>query len=214
MNGTFAALLRLRLQSAKKTPEELAASVDLPVAYVEALLDGSGRPPKPSRSDIYDRMTRCLKVDRKELAQAADAERVVATLAAPGAPVAAALLSLCNPTTTATLKERGNRQLLTDTLQRLLALMQASVLRTLGDAVTMRVAASSRGITYPDQRALILQYLDATVDTVTVGQVAEFIQPRLGSWDVDLTTGVLRIVMRSQESRDQHRRHPSSRRVV
>ena len=205
-------MLHRRLKEVEKTPEDLAASVDLPVEYINALIDRSTRPPRSTRSDIYDRMTKCLRLGRKELANQADAERFGEVAQAPTAAVARALLEFCEPETAALLRERGKRGRLTDAIQRLLDLIQASVCRVLEDPVSMRVTASRRGISYQDQRLLVLGFLDRSADTLTMADVAEFIQPRLEQWNMDLTTGVFRMVLRTQEPRNRHRRQPSVRR--
>jgi hypothetical protein len=45
---------------------------------------------------------------------------------------------------------------------------------------------------------------------VTIDHLAEFVQPRIARWDVDLPTGVLRVVLRAQEPRERVRRAPPS----
>ena len=211
--GTFGTTLQRCLKEVEKTPEELAASVDLPVDYINALIDNTIRPPRSTRSDIYDRMTKFLRLARKELAIQADAERAGEVAQAPPAAVARALLAFCEPETAAVLKERGKKSRLTDAIQRLLDLIQASVCRLLEDPVSLRVTASRRGISFPEQRVLILTFLDKSANTLTMADVAEFIEPRLERWDMDLSTGVFRIVMRTQQPRDRHRRQPSVRRT-
>lgn len=214
MSQSFAHLLKERMSAAGKSPEDLAQTVDLSGAYIEGLLDGSVPPPRSSRTDIYDKLTKTLKMGRKQLADAADAERAGENGAAASPKVTAALMDLCVPETAAILKDKSNRKLLPETLQRLLDLMQAAVVRMLGDTVSVRLMAGRHGLSYPEQRAVIMQFLDTSPATLTVEQVAEFIRPRLSHWDYDFENGVLRIVMRGQESREQHRRRPSSRRTV
>ena len=60
-------------------------------------------------------------------------------------------------------------------------------------------------------RLRVLEFLDATPDTVTLDHLAEFVQPRIARWDVDLPTGVLRVVLRAQEPRERVRRAPAGR---
>lgn len=211
---TFADLLTERLTTAKKTAQDLADSLDLPVAFVEGLLDGSVPPPRSSRSDIYDRMTRCVRAGRRELAAAADAQRAGEPSGTPSAKVAALLLDMCETETAAVLKERANKERLADATQRLLDLVQASVARALSDTVGIRAVARRRGVAYADQRERILRFLDTTAGTVTTDQLAEFVVPRLSHWDVDMESGVLRLVMRGQEAANDQRRRPPTRRAV
>lgn len=83
--------------------------------------------------------------------------------------------------------------------------------RTLDDQIGLRLTASHSGRSYPDMRLRVLEFLDATPDTVTLDHLAEFVQPRIARWDVDLPTGVLRVVLRSQEPRERVRRAPAGR---
>jgi hypothetical protein len=55
-----------------------------------------------------------------------------------------------------------------------------------------------------------LEFLESTPETLTTDDLARFLQPRVTLWDVDLETGVLRVVLRSQEPRQRHRRRPNA----
>jgi hypothetical protein len=55
-------------------------------------------------------------------------------------------------------------------------------------------------------RLSVLEFLDATPDTLTTDDVTQFVQPRIARWDVDLDTRVLRVALRGQEPRDRGRR--------
>src|SRR5205814_1641262 len=80
--------------------------------------------------------------------------------------------------------------------------------------VRLRLAAGQRGTTYVALRLDVLEFLDATADTLTVDNLAEFIQPRIARWDVDLETGVLRVALRTQEPRERGGRAPNRGRPV
>ncbi|HXV86112.1 MAG TPA: hypothetical protein VD793_05410, partial [Gemmatimonadales bacterium] len=70
--------------------------------------------------------------------------------------------------------------------------------------------ATRQGMGYLDLRLKILQFLDASPDTLSAADFAEFVEPMIGSWDVDLETGVLRVVLRSTDQREKVRRRPAS----
>jgi len=57
-------------------------------------------------------------------------------------------------------------------------------------------------------RGKVLEFLDLTADTLTPEDLKEFVRPRISSWDVDLETGVMRVVLRTHAPRDR-----SSKRV-
>jgi hypothetical protein len=208
-------LLGRRLRELKRTPDELAEAAHVPPGYINDLIAGRRRPPLPGRTDVYERMTPFLKLGRNDLVACARAERAGTPDGIPGRPderVERLLLALCEPATAARLAERFQEDS-TEVLgfiQRLLDVAQGAVRRTLNDVVALRASAIQRGVPYVELRLRILDFLDATPDSLTPGDVSEFIQPMIGSWDVDLETGVLRVVLRTTEQREKPRRRPAA----
>ncbi|HXQ28389.1 MAG TPA: hypothetical protein VN848_03900 [Gemmatimonadales bacterium] len=118
------------------------------------------------------------------------------------------LLTLCEPTTADQLDRRhvqhGAAEF-TDIVRRLLDVAQGAVRRVLDDHVHLRLAAMERRTSYPMIRLRVLDFLDATPGTVTPDDITEFLAPRIARWDVELSTGVLKVVMSNSE-----RRRPSA----
>jgi len=114
------------------------------------------------------------------------------------------LLGLCETKTAEELEQRRAKQggeELTGLCQRLLDVAQGAVRRVLDDHTQLRLGAAECGRSYPDMRFHVLDFLDATPSTVTVRALNEFLTPRIARWDVDLETGVLRVVMRPSDRR-------------
>jgi hypothetical protein len=155
-------------------------------------------------------MTSFLRLGRNDLATCARAER--ATQGTPGAPspgVRRQLMALCETRKARVLERRrsrsGNSELI-GLLQRVLDVAQGSVRRVLDDQIGLRLAATEQGRSYVEMRHRVLEFLDATPETLTPEALGEFVEPRIDRWDVDLRTGVLRVVLRAQEPRDRTRR--------
>lgn len=210
-------LLRRRLKEVDRTPAELAEAALVPLEYIEDLLAGRRRPPLPARTDLYDRMTTFLRLSHKDLVLCATAQRAESAPARPSAPkptVRKQLLALCEPAVGRELERRraqdGNAEL-TDLFQRLLDVTHGIVLRSLHDQVSLRVAAQRTGTSLAAARLEVLEFLDLTPDLLTPEDVSRFIEPRIASWDVELETGVLRVVLRVQEPKESGRRRPSVR---
>lgn len=206
--GTIADLLRRRLREIGRSPQELADAVQVPAQYIDDLMAGSRRPPLPARTDIYAKMTTFLRVGRNDVIACARAERAAVTSGPvdPGTRVRTQLLALCTPGTARTLERRRARSggaELADLFQRLLDVTQGSVRRTLDDQIGLRLAAAERGSTYLAMRLRVLEFLDVTPDTLSAQDLREFVETRIASWDVDLETGVLRVVLRPQGVRDR-----------
>lgn len=210
-SGMLGELLHRRLKELGASSEELAEAVAVPTEYIADLITGSRRPPRASRTDIYPKMTAFLRLGRNEIVACADAERsgdVPTAISGPAAEVRTRLLELCEPETARKLERRRARggagsTELTGYIQRLLDVAQGAVRRMLDDQVGLRGLAVARGISYEAMRLRVLDFLDATVDVLTTEDLAEFVLPRISRWDVDLATGVFRVVMRSHEVRER-----------
>jgi len=217
---SVAHLLKSRLQETKRTSKELAEAIDLPKTYVDDLLAGKRRPPLPARTDIYERMTTFLRLGRNELALCARAERAAGPPSAPltsNTEVVEQLMELCEPETAKRLRQKrsANRDVeLADLIQRLLDVAQGAVRRLLDDEIGLRIAASREGSTYPVMRLRVLEFLDATPDTLTEPDMVEFVRPRVENWSVDLDTGVLKVVLRAQWPNQRDRRRPATRATI
>ena len=207
--ATVGELVRRRLQELKRTPQELADAVEVPAGYIDDLIAGCRRPPLPARTDIYSKMTTFLRLGRNEVMACATAERAGTArgrAAGPGARVRGSLMELCEPGTAQTLERRRSKggsgsAELAGFLQRVLDVVQGSVRRTLDDPIGLRVAAAGSGSTYLALRFKVLEFLDVTAETLTMEDLNEFLRPRVTRWDVDLATGVLRVVMRAPPPR-------------
>src|SRR5207244_4555024 len=68
--------------------------------------------------------------------------------------------------------------------------------RRLEDEGGMRVAATREGRSYLDMRMRLLEFLDASADTITVADCEDFVRNRIVFWDIELETRAMRIVLR------------------
>lgn len=193
-------LVSRRLREIDSSTDDLAEALEVPASYVEDVIAGS-RPIDPSRSDVYGRMTSFLRLGRNDLRNCLPPERNDRSRSgAPGAQVRRMLLTLCEPATADQLDRSGAAEF-TDIVRRLLDVAQGAVRRLLDDHVHLRLAATERRTTYPEIRLRVLDFLDATPGTVTPEDITEFLAPRIARWDVELSTGVLKVVMASSERR-------------
>ena len=202
-SGTFAELLQRRLLEIGRSPAELAEAIAVPGHYIDDLIAGCRRPPLPGRTDIYSKMTSFLRLGRNDVVACARAERAGAAptgASGPRAHVRELLLSLCEPETARELQRRHARGSaeLAGFLQRLLDVTLGAVRRVLDDQIGLKLAAVEQGSTYLAARFKVLEFLDVTADTLTAEHLTEFLRPRIARWDVDLETGVLRVVFRPQ----------------
>jgi hypothetical protein len=197
---TVGELVRRRLKEIKRSPEELAEAVEVPVEYIHEVIAGS-RQPMPGRTDVYERMTSFLRLGRNDLLNCIRADPV-SSAGSPGTQVRRMLLALCQPATAQKLERRraqkGSDELV-DLTRRLLDVAQGAVRRVLDDHIQLRLVAAERGSSYAEMRLRVLDFLDATPGTLTTHALTEFLEPRIALWDVEFDTGVLRVKLRSWE---------------
>ncbi|HYT71292.1 MAG TPA: helix-turn-helix transcriptional regulator [Gemmatimonadales bacterium] len=195
-------LVRRRLRELNRTPRELAEAVKVSEAYIVDLVAGRRRPPAP-RSDLYVSMGKFLRLHRNDLPTCARAERSTAASRRrrPAPEVRRLMLELCEPGKARLLGRRLMRpdgvELECLIVERLLEVAQGFVSRRLEDEVGMRVAATREGRSYLDARMRLLEFIDATPDSITPQDCDEFVRPRIASWDLDVDTRAMRIVLRS-----------------
>lgn len=206
-------LVRRRLKELQRTPRELADAMQVPESYVEDLLAGRRRPPAPGRADVYDRMTKFLRLHRNELSTSARAERAEGTGAhrRPDLKVRKLLLELCEPARARTLSRRlankkGDPALEILIAQRLLEVAQGFVRRHLEDEVGVRVAASREGCSHSEMRLRLMDFLEATPESLTVTDHEVYVRPRIATWDIDLETFAMKIVLRPHEPQPRQQR--------
>ena len=209
---TVRKLLAERLKETDRSADDLAEAVEVPAHYVTDLISGRRRPPLPARTDLYERMTRFLRLGRTDLADCAKAERATdePDLRAPDDEARDQILALCDPDTAKTLKKRAakNDAEIVDLIARVLLVVQSSARRTLHEQIPLRIQAKRMGASYPDMRLRFLDFLDVSPATVTTADMSEFVQPHIENWNVDLDSGVLRVVLRSAGSTERHQRRP------
>lgn len=199
-------LLKRVLKETEQSSAELAEAVQVPPKYIADLIAGRRKLPRPGRTDLYEGITSFLKLSRNELLTCADAERAQAKpkpVIGPGPKVRKELLALCEPATAKKLaRDRTKKGIafLADLSQRVLDAAQRSTRRKLTDHVSLRGVARQGGSTYVAMRFKVLEFLDLTADTMTTRDVAEFLRPMIDFWDVDIETGVLRVVLRPHQS--------------
>jgi len=205
-------LVRRRLRELNRTPRELAAAVKVSEGYITDLVAGRRRAPAPSRSDLYTPMAKFLRLHRNDLPTCARAEHATAPASGrrPAPEVRRLMLELCDqgtlPGLTRRLARREGVELECLIVQRLLGVAQGFVIRQLEDEAGLSVAAAREGRSYLELRMRLLEFLDATSDSVTARDYEDFVRPRIASWEIDLETRAMRIVLRSREVAPRRRR--------
>jgi transcriptional regulator with XRE-family HTH domain len=201
-----ALVIRHRLKELGVHQRALAAAAQVTESYISQLLTGKKAPPAPNRTDIYDKMGRFLRLPSGELSKLADLQREEAwrrKLADPPRPLFQGLRELmlrkCAPDkqeqVRAILEKEPFGELERLVTQKLLDVAKRVAKEELESENWLRLVARLSGRTYEQMRVTILEFLDTDVFHVAVENWVSFLDPLIESWDVDLRTFGVEIVL-------------------
>jgi len=170
-------VIRERLMELGLDQRDLARAAHVTESYVSQLLTGKKAPPAPNRTDIYDRMDRFLKLRPGELARVAELAR----------------------------KEELQREL-GDQLEPLLPHVREFILRTCRPEQAKQIRAIMERQSFGELERLVARKLldvvglAADILHVTARHI-ELLGARIESWQIDLATFTVEIVLRRGEER-------------
>ncbi len=202
----LSSVLKQRLEQLGHEQRDLAAATQVTESYISQLLTRKKAPPAPERTDIYRKIEEFLKFRRGELAKLVELQRheeLKRKLADPPAPlfkeVRELVLRKCKPgkqKQVRTIFERqpfGELELLVT--QKLLDVVKEVARHELDSESWLRLVGRLNNRSYEELRVSILEFLDTNVFNVSVQNCVSFLDPLIESWDVDLTTFSLEVVL-------------------
>ena len=199
-------VIKQRLEEFGLEQRDLARAARVTESYISQLLSRRRVPPAPGRTDIYEKMDKFLKLPKGELARLADRQRkegLKRELGDQTAPlfeeVRALILRKCNPE-----KERHIRavfekepfgeveRLVTQTL---LDVVKGVATQELENDAWLRLVAKLSRRSYEETRVIVLEFLDTDIYHLSKEHCVSFLDPLVQSWDINLTTFALDIVL-------------------
>jgi transcriptional regulator with XRE-family HTH domain len=185
---------------------DLAQAAQVTESYVSQLLSGKRTPPAPNRTDIYDKMDKFLKLPSGELARLADHQRkeqLKRELGEEPAPlfreVRELILRKCDPNTARHVRVVFEKQPFGElerlVTQKLLDVVKGLAQQELENAAWLRSVAELGGRSYEAMRVSVLEFLDRDIFQVSAEDCVSFLDPLIASWDIDLVTFALEIVL-------------------
>ena len=199
-------LIRERLTQLGLGQKDLAAAAEVTESYISQLLTRKKSPPAPGRTDIYEKMEGLLKLPRGKLAELAGLQRKeelrksVGTTPTPlNEGVRDFVLRKCLP---------GSEQQIRDVFEKdAFGPLERLVTQKLLDAVknvAKEELSSPRGVhllarltgrSFEEARVTILEFLDTDVFSLSAQNCAAFLDPLIESWDIDLVSFGMDIVL-------------------
>lgn len=195
-----------RLEELDLDQRGLARAAEVTESYVSQLLSRKRPPPASNRTDIYEKMSRFLKLPSGELARLAELQRreqLKRVLGDEPVPlfqgVRALILRKCDPgkvkQVAAIFEKAPFGELERLVTQKLLEVAKGVAKRELGNEDWLRRLTHNTGYSYHEMRVLVLEFLDTTAFQVSLENYASFLEPLIESWDIDLTTFDLTITL-------------------
>jgi transcriptional regulator with XRE-family HTH domain len=199
-------LIKARLKELGFEQKDLAAAAEVTDSYISQLLTRKKLPPAPERTDIYDKMGRFLKLSSSKLAALASAQRAEVLkngLGHPPAPlfqeVRETILRKCAPEKQQQVRDIFQQQPFGEferfVTQKLLDVIKRVAREELDNDSWLQAVARLSGHSYKQMRVIILEFLDTDVFNLSGEDCASFLDPLINSWDIDLSTFSLEIVL-------------------
>ncbi|HET9982858.1 MAG TPA: helix-turn-helix transcriptional regulator [Longimicrobiales bacterium] len=199
-------VIRRRLDELGLDQKDLARAANVTESYVSQLLTRRKAPPVPSRTDIYERMEAFLKLPAGDLARLADVQRKAELKRALGeAPtplfheVRDLILRKCNRDKVRAVRAVFDKQPFGElerlVTQKLLDVAKWVATEEMDDAYWLRMVAQESGRTQEEMRAVVLEFLETDIFGISGGEHVSFLEPLIESWDIDLATFDLTIVL-------------------
>ena len=199
-------LIRQRLEELGLEQKDLATAAGVTDSYVSQLLTRKKLPPAPDRTDIYDKMGKFLKLPTGKLSGLAEhqrKEKLRESLGDPPMPllkeVRELILRKCAPEKEKQIRAIFEKQPFGElerlVTQKLLGVVKRVAKEELKSENWLHRVARLSGRSYEQMRVIILEFLDTDIFNVSVENCVSFLDPLIESWDIDLVTFAMEIVL-------------------
>lgn len=199
-------VIKARLRELGFGQKELAAASEVTESYVSQLLTRKKLPPAPDRTDIYEKMSRFLRLPKGELARLAHAQRMEALKRGYEEPPGALLkdtreliLQKCAPENQQQLREIFERQPFGElerlVTQKLLDVVGQVARSELDNQAWLREVAKLSDKSFEQMRVIMLEFLDTDIFNISNEDCVSFLDPLIARWDIDLDTFDMEIVL-------------------
>jgi transcriptional regulator with XRE-family HTH domain len=199
-------LVQQKLNELGLEQRDLADAAEVTESYISQLLNRKKMPPAPDRTDIYDRLGRFLKLPAGKLAGLADLQRnqeLKKKIEGPPVPlfreVRELLLEKCKREKRRHIRAIFEKEPFGEVerlvTQKLLDVVKSLAREELGRENWLRIVARLSDRSYKQLRVAVLEFLESDVFNITPENCVAFLDPLIVSWDIDLASFGLEIVL-------------------
>lgn len=210
-------VIRKRLEHLGFEQKDLAAAAEVTESYVSQLLTRKKLPPAPDRTDLYEKMGKFLKLSSGKLAKLAELQRrdeLKKDFEDPPAPmleeVRTLVLRKCAPEKQKEVRAIFEKQPFGElerlVTQKLLDVIKGVAREELNSEEWLRSMARVTGRSYKQMRVMTLEFLDTDVFHVSLDNCVSFLDPLIDSWDIDLSSFGMNIVLNRRFAPGRSRR--------
>jgi transcriptional regulator with XRE-family HTH domain len=212
----IALIIKNRLKELRLGQRDLARAADVTESYISQLLTQKKLPPAPNRTDMYEKIGRVLNLPQGQLAKLADQQRrdqLRKRLGDQPTPllhnVRELILRKCHPKRTKQIREIFQKQHFGElerfVTQKLLGVVKSVARQELDNPTWMRKVARLSKKSYPQMRVTVLKFLDTTIFDLSNENCIAFLDPLIESWNIDLATFCIEIVLNRRVSPGHHK---------
>ena len=199
-------LIGIRLKDLGYEQRELAAAVRVTPSFISQLLKRKKMLPSPSRTDIYRKIEKFLKLPAGDLSKLADLQRkheLKRRFDYPSLPlfgeVRELVLSKCKRNQQEELRHIFQKEPFGEieriVTQKLLDAAKEITKQGWNDENWLRLLARANHKSYEEMRVIVLEFFDSDIFTLSIQNSIYFLKPLIKSWDIDLRTFNMNIVL-------------------
>jgi transcriptional regulator with XRE-family HTH domain len=199
-------VVRQRLEELGLEQKDLAAAAEVTESYISQLLTRKKAPPSPERTDIYFKLESFLKLPRGRLSRLAELQRneeLKRKVVDPPAPlfkeVREVILQKCvadkGEEVRAIFERHPFGELERLVTQKILDVVKDLAREELDNQEWLQEFARLSDLSYEEVRVKILEFLDTDVFHVSTENCVSFLDPLIETWDIDLKTFGIEILL-------------------
>jgi transcriptional regulator with XRE-family HTH domain len=206
-------VIRHRLNELGFEQRDLATAAKVTESYISQLLTGKKAPPTANRTDIYEKMEAFLKLPSGELSKLAELQRIEGLKGKLGDPpvplfkeVRELILRKCalekEKQVRAIFEKQPFGELERLITQKLLDVVKGVAKKELDSEDWLREVARLSNRDYEQIRVIILEFLETDIFHVSIENCVSFLEPLIESWDIDLETFNMEVVLNHRVARE------------
>ena len=199
-------VMRRRLRDLGLDQRDLAVAAGVTESYISQLLARKKVPPAPNRTDLYPRIESFLRLPGGELSKLAEVQRreelkkrVVGPLDALFPKCRELVLGKCAAQSRARVQAIVEKEPFGElerlVTQSLLDMARRAANEQKGNEKWLRLMARLGKRSYEQVRVRILEFLDSDVFSVSLGNGTFLLEQLVESWDIDLGTFAMEIIL-------------------